>query len=92
MKLNIFLTNLYTIITSYQVDPFLQLVDDCKLQAVNTGLDRKVYGSKEDDEDALKSLSAIEIVDTQSKESFAAMIAKFLGMSSDVTIICILMI
>ncbi|THG22897.1 hypothetical protein TEA_026944 [Camellia sinensis var. sinensis] len=71
-------------VTGNTVDPFLQLVDDCKLQAVNNGLDSlgKVYGSKEDDDDALKSLSAIVIKDDQSKESFASMIVKTLGISS----------
>ncbi|KAM1124282.1 hypothetical protein ACFX2H_039338 [Malus domestica] len=39
-------------LTNETVDPFLQLVDDRKLQAINSGPDqvRKVYGSKEDDE------------------------------------------
>ncbi|KAL7204417.1 hypothetical protein ACSBR2_017481 [Camellia fascicularis] len=71
-------------VTGNMVDPFLQLVDDCKLQAVNNGLDSlgKVYGSKEDDDDALKSLSAVVIKDDQSKESFASMIVKTLGISS----------
>lgn len=70
-------------ITDKTADPFLKLVDECKLQAANNQLGpRKVYGSKEDNEDALKSLSAIEITESQSKESFANMIAKFLGTSS----------
>ncbi|KAJ4833340.1 hypothetical protein Tsubulata_000564 [Turnera subulata] len=72
-------------ISDKRVDPFLQLVDDSKLQVVNTGVGHPncVYGSKEDDEDALKTLSAIEITDAQSKESFANIIVKFLGISSD---------
>ncbi|KAM1555991.1 hypothetical protein PS2_039411 [Malus domestica] len=63
-------------LTNETVDPFLRLVDDCKLQAVNSGPDqlRKVYESKEDDEDALRSPSAIEKSESQSKESFATMI------------------
>nr|POF18847.1 protein efr3 like b [Quercus suber] len=63
-------------LTDETVDPFLRLVDDCKLEAVNAGLDHlmKVYGSKEDDEDALKSLSAIKISKSQCKESFATTI------------------
>lgn len=74
------------------MDPFLQLVDDCKVKAVDTGdHSEKVYGSKEDDEDALKSLSAIEITENLSKEYFAAMIVKFLG-KSDVNGICILVL
>lgn len=71
-------------ITEKTADPFLQLVDECKLQAVDSQLanPRKIYGSKEDNEDAVKSLSAVEITESQSKESFATMIAKFLGTSS----------
>ncbi|KAL3622520.1 hypothetical protein CASFOL_033931 [Castilleja foliolosa] len=69
------------------VDPFLRLVDDCKLQAVDHKIspdDRgKVYGSNEDDEDALKSLSAINISDEQSTDSFASLILKNLGKLSD---------
>ena len=72
--------------TLFQVDPFLQLVDYCKLQTAKTELQHpgKVYGSKEDDEDALKSLSEIELAENQSKESLAIMIVKFLGNLSDV--------
>ncbi|KAL0429255.1 UNVERIFIED_CONTAM: protein SEMI-ROLLED LEAF 2 [Sesamum radiatum] len=72
---------------SSTVDPFLRLVDDCKLQAVDhrTGADGmvKVYGSKEDDEDALKLLSAIKISEEQSTEYFASMILENLGKLSN---------
>ncbi|GMJ16160.1 EFR3 OF PLANT 1 [Hibiscus trionum] len=67
-------------LTEKTADPFLQLVDDCKLQTTNLG---KIYGSKEDDEDALKSLSEIHLAENQSKESLATMIVKFLGNLSD---------
>ncbi|KAM1018162.1 hypothetical protein ACFX2C_039817 [Malus domestica] len=72
-------------LTNETVDPFLRLVDDRKLQAVNSGADqvRKVYGSKEDDEDALRSLSAIEKSESQSKESFTTMIVQTLRNSPD---------
>ncbi|KAM1555990.1 hypothetical protein PS2_039411 [Malus domestica] len=72
-------------LTNETVDPFLRLVDDCKLQAVNSGPDqlRKVYESKEDDEDALRSPSAIEKSESQSKESFATMIVQTLRNSPD---------
>ncbi|TQE12960.1 hypothetical protein C1H46_001335 [Malus baccata] len=72
-------------LTNETVDPFLRLVDDRKLQAVISGPDqlRKVYGSKEDDEDALRSLSAIEKSESQSKESFATMIVQTLRNSPD---------
>ncbi|XP_047981589.1 protein SEMI-ROLLED LEAF 2-like [Salvia hispanica] len=69
------------------IDPFLRLVDDSKLQA----LDQKIvvgdmvknYGSKEDNEDALKSLSMINISDEQSPEFFASMILKAMEKLSD---------
>ena len=69
-----------------QVDPFLQLFNDSQLQAVMDTIRQpsKVYGSKEDDEDALKSLSAIKLTESQSKESFATMIVQSLGKSSNV--------
>ncbi|RVW16563.1 hypothetical protein CK203_069336 [Vitis vinifera] len=62
------------------VDPFLHLVQDNKLQAVNCGSDcaSKVYGSKEDDECALKALSQIKIAEEQTRESFATIIVKSL--------------
>ncbi|KAF7824575.1 Protein EFR3-like B [Senna tora] len=60
------------------VDPFLQIFDDSKLQAVMDTIRKpsKPYGSKEDDADALKSLSAIKLSESQSKESFATMIVQ----------------
>lgn len=69
-----------------QVDPFLHLVQDNKLQAVNSGSDcaSKVYGSKEDDECALKALSQIKIAEEQTRESFATIIVKSLENLSEV--------
>lgn len=70
-------------LTDKTVDPFLRLIDDRKLLAVKPGVEnpKNVYGSKEDDDGALKSLSAIEITENQSKESFASMVVKMLGKS-----------
>lgn len=69
------------------IDPFLLLVDDSKLQALDqkivVGDVVKLYGSKEDNEDALKSLSTINISDDQSPEFFASMILKAMGNLSD---------
>ena len=62
----------------YQVDPFLRLVEDHKLQAVNSGSRENAYGSKEDDSLALKSLSEIEITEEQTREFFAPEIVKSL--------------
>ncbi|KAF5752651.1 hypothetical protein HS088_TW01G00566 [Tripterygium wilfordii] len=72
-------------LTDNTVDPFLQLVDDCKLEAANKGpfLSKNVYGSAEDNEEALKSLSAIGGIEIQLKESLLTLIVKFLGASSD---------
>ena len=62
------------------------MVNDSKLQAVEDASKQtsKVYGSKEDDEDALKSLSAIKLTESQSKESFATMIVQTVEKSSNV--------
>lgn len=80
--------------TMYQADPFLQLVGDSKLQAVNNPEEDnscKVYSSKEDNEDALKSLSAIALTENQSRESFASVIVKFIARSPEVTFIFIIL-
>ncbi|KAK7259562.1 hypothetical protein RIF29_25171 [Crotalaria pallida] len=63
-------------LTDKTVDPLQQLVNDNKLQAVTDTIRQpsKVYGSNEDDEDALKSLSGLKLIESQSKESFATMI------------------
>ena len=60
----------------YQVDPFLRLVEDLRLQA----LDSAAYGSKEDDDLALKSLSNININD-QSKQIAVSIILDSLELS-----------
>ncbi|KAK9041398.1 hypothetical protein V6N11_016500 [Hibiscus sabdariffa] len=68
-------------LTKIMVDPFLHLVDDRKLQAVNTVPDRptNVYGSKEDDASALKTLLEIHVAPEQSSEALASEIVKTLG-------------
>ncbi|KAF9664732.1 hypothetical protein SADUNF_Sadunf16G0048700 [Salix dunnii] len=69
------------VLTEKMIDPFLHLVEDRKLQAVSTesGHPAIVYGSKEDDSSALKSLSELDVTGNQSREFFAAEIAKSLG-------------
>jgi hypothetical protein len=64
-------------------------VEDHKLQAVKTGSDHpaNVYGSKEDDSSALKSLSEIEIIEDQTWESFASEILKSLENLSEVKLL-----
>ena len=75
----------------YQVDPFLKLVEDCKLQVVNLGQDnpKQVYGSKEDNENAAKSLSAVDQSESQSKKSFANLILQTCENMSEVSIISV---
>ncbi|XP_050384201.1 protein SEMI-ROLLED LEAF 2 [Argentina anserina] len=67
-------------LTDKQVDPFLHLVEEYKLQAVNTGPDlpTSIYGSPEDDNLAVIYLSQIVITEEQSRESFASEIVKSL--------------
>lgn len=81
----------YNFDASFQVDPFLTLVNDSKLQATvdTSGQPSKVYGSKEDDEEALKSLSSIKLTESQSNESFVTMIVQSLEEYSNVTTIYI---
>lgn len=57
-------------------DPFLQLVDEIRLQAVKDSSDdpSKVYGSPEDNTNALKSLAAIELSESQSRECIVSTI------------------
>ncbi|CAJ2655191.1 unnamed protein product [Trifolium pratense] len=72
-------------LTDKTVDPFLQLVNDSKLQAVadTTRKPSKVYGSNEDDEDALNALSSIKLTESQSNESCATMIVQSLEKPAD---------
>uniref|UniRef100_A0A0E0JVF1 Uncharacterized protein n=1 Tax=Oryza punctata TaxID=4537 RepID=A0A0E0JVF1_ORYPU len=55
------------------MDPFLHLVHDTKLQSVKD-CSEETYGSPEDDDNALKSLSAVELTQSQSRESMASTI------------------
>ncbi|KAG6694189.1 hypothetical protein I3842_09G037100 [Carya illinoinensis] len=63
-----------------KVDPFLQLVEDCKLQAVKTGSGHlaNVYGSEEDDTSASKSLLEIGTTKDQTTEFFVSEVLKCL--------------
>ncbi|CAL9753850.1 unnamed protein product [Musa acuminata subsp. burmannicoides] len=67
------------------VDPFLRLVEDGKLQAVNTASNNFsiAYGSQEDDNNALESLQAVELTESQSKESIVSLIMNSLSDLSD---------
>ena len=67
----------------FQVDPFLCLVGDNKLQAVNKN-STIAFGSKEDDNSASRFLSEIVLKEDQTRESFAAEIVKTLEKMKDV--------
>ncbi|GAV57300.1 hypothetical protein CFOL_v3_00838 [Cephalotus follicularis] len=73
------------LLTEKIVDPFFCLVEDRKLQAVNNESNQpiNVYGTKEDDDSALKSLSEIVITEEQSRESLASVIVNSLENLSD---------
>lgn len=68
----------------WQMDPFLHLVQDTKLQAVKD-CSEETYGSPEDDNNALKSLSAVELTQSQSRESMASTIMNNIRDLPDVT-------
>lgn len=64
-----------------QVDPFLRLIEDGKLQAVITesGFQKNAYGSEEDDNSALQSLSHIQLTEDQTRAFLASGVLKSLG-------------
>lgn len=67
------------------VDPFLCLVGDSKLQAVNKNATLE-FGCKEDDSSASRYLSEIIITEDQTRESFAAEIVRSLEKIKDAEI------
>lgn len=69
-------------LTNLTIDPYLELVDDIRLQAVieNT----KAYGSEKDDLAALRSLTAIESDEHQLKKTVIShLMSKFAKLSED---------
>ncbi|CAH1434816.1 unnamed protein product [Lactuca virosa] len=64
---------------SNMVDPFLCLVDDCKLTTKDGSDQNQIkFGSKEDNKAAQKSLSDLKLADNMSAESLAAAVVKHL--------------
>nr|CAB3451263.1 unnamed protein product [Digitaria exilis] len=61
------------VLTESAVDPFLHLVEDSRLQVLDSAA-KPCYGSKEDDDLALKSLSNIDMNVDQSKETSVSLI------------------
>lgn len=79
-------STLYNNESLYQVDPYLCLVGDSKLQISDAGLEKQnAYGSKEDNSSALKSLSDIKIDQDLTKESLVAIIVRSLDNVLEVT-------
>ena len=76
----------YFLCALLQVDPFLCLIEDCRLQALDSAAEpcTKLYGSKEDDDLALKSLSNIDMNEDQSKETSVSLILDSLEDLSEV--------
>lgn len=74
------------LLSVYQIDPYLKLVDDCRLQVVSKseGNTIKAYGSREDDEAALKTLSCIVLSEGQSKTAMLSVIVQNLQALSEV--------
>ncbi|XP_061367293.1 protein SEMI-ROLLED LEAF 2-like isoform X3 [Gastrolobium bilobum] len=71
-------------LTQATVDPFLELVDDVRLQAVCIESQKIIFGSPEDEVAAMKSLSAIELDDKQLKETVIShFMTKFSKLSED---------
>ncbi|TKY48337.1 EFR3-like B [Spatholobus suberectus] len=71
-------------LTETTVDPFLELIDDVRLQAVCIESEKIIYGSQEDEVAAVKSLSAVELDDKQLKETVILyFMTKFSKLSED---------
>jgi hypothetical protein len=68
------------------MDPFLRLVHESKLQVVKDYLEdpSKSYGSTEDNKNALRSLSAVELTGTNSRESMVSTIINSIAYIPDV--------
>lgn len=70
-----------------QVDPFLCLVGDSKLQvsAKTVGPNKIGYGSKDDDNSAQRCLSEIKLKDDQTADSLISVILNNLDNSAEVS-------
>ncbi|KAI9079393.1 hypothetical protein K1719_038692 [Acacia pycnantha] len=71
-------------LTENTVDPYLELVDDVRLQAIYIESEKMSYGSQEDEFNAMRSLSAVEVDDRQLKETVISyFMTKFAKLSED---------
>ncbi|KAG4982744.1 hypothetical protein JHK87_027493 [Glycine soja] len=71
--------NLVLLYSRAKVDPFLDVIDDHKLQAVSFAPDNLIaYGSKEDTDRALETLSELSTFNHQDQELFVSEIVRSL--------------
>lgn len=73
-------------LTEKTADPYLELVEDIKLQAIYVESDegKIAYGSEDDDVAALKSLSCVQVDDGHLKETLVSrFMTKFVKLSED---------
>ncbi|KAJ6991661.1 hypothetical protein NC653_019740 [Populus alba x Populus x berolinensis] len=78
--------NLPELIPFVKADPYLELVEDIKLQAIYVESDegKIAYGSEDDDVAALKSLSCVQVDDGHLKETLVSrFMTKFVKLSED---------
>jgi len=74
-----------------QVDPFLDVIDDHKLQAVSFAPDNLIaYGSKEDTDRALETLSELSTFNHQDQELFVSEIVRSLVNLSEVKLLLVI--
>ncbi|CAI8602133.1 unnamed protein product [Vicia faba] len=73
------------VLTERKVDPYLHLIEDNKLQAVSFSPDNMtiIYGSKEDDNRALRTISELLTSEPQDQEIFVSEIVKSLEYMSE---------
>ncbi|KAL5067191.1 hypothetical protein RYX36_018078 [Vicia faba] len=83
MEANNYITSTFHILA--QVDPYLHLIEDNKLQAVSFSPDNMtiIYGSKEDDNRALRTISELLTSEPQDQEIFVSEIVKSLEYMSE---------
>lgn len=91
---NIIVIRKIAIISIGQIDPYLELIEDIRLQAVciESNLEMISYGSEEDEAAALKSLSEISSDDQQLKELVLSHLITKCGNLSEVIIESVLVV
>ncbi|TKY53342.1 hypothetical protein E2542_SST24869 [Spatholobus suberectus] len=78
------------VLTERKVDPFLHLIEDNKLQAVSFAPDNlTTYGSKEDDDRAIETLSEL-LTFNQDQEFFVSEIVRSLANLSELKLLLVI--